>query len=80
MMTAHQIRAGRALIEWSQDDLAQAAGVSRPTIKRMESKAGPGSSSAANVDSVQRALEAKGVSFIDPNGMGPGVRLRGRTS
>ncbi len=76
MITAQQIRAGRALIDWSQQDLADAAGVSRPTIKRMESDKGPGTSSAGNVDAVTRALEAGGVSFVDPNGMGAGVRLR----
>lgn len=75
MLTPHQIRAARALLEWSQSDLAEAAGVSRPTIKRMESK-GPATSSAGNVDSVQRALEEAGVIFIAENGGGPGVRLR----
>ena len=75
MITAEQIRAGRALVNWSQDELAKAAGVSRPTIKRMETK-GPGVSSAGNVDAVMKALEGAGVSFVDPNGMGPGVRMR----
>ncbi|MEQ9586882.1 MAG: helix-turn-helix transcriptional regulator [Parvibaculaceae bacterium] len=75
MITAAQIRAARALVEWSQIDLAEQAGLSRPTIKRMESK-GPGSSTASNVDAVQRALETAGVEFIPENGGGPGVRLR----
>lgn len=76
MITAQQIRAGRALVEMSQDDLAQAAGVSRPTIKRMESK-GPENSSAGNVEAVRRALESAGVVFVEPNGLGAGVRMKG---
>lgn len=75
MLTTHQIRAARALLDWSQDDLARETGLSRPTIKRMETK-GPGGSTAANVEAVQRALEAAGVIFIAENGEGPGVRLR----
>jgi len=74
MIAAEQIRAARAIVEWSQADLAEAAGVSRPTIKRMENQ-GPGNSSAANVDAVQKVLEAAGIVFIEANGMGAGVRL-----
>jgi transcriptional regulator with XRE-family HTH domain len=79
MLTAAQIRAARALLGWSQPALAQASGVSLPTIVRMESQAGPGRSAAANVDAVQRALEGAGILFIpadEGSGAGPGVRLK----
>jgi len=76
MITASQLRAARGLLEWSQSQLAEAAGLSLPTIKRMESDKGPGKSSAENVDAIQRALETAGVIFIPSNGEGPGVRLR----
>jgi transcriptional regulator with XRE-family HTH domain len=79
MLTAAQIRAARALLGWSQPALAKASGVSLPTIVRMEGQAGPGRSSAANVDAVQRALEAAGILFIpadEASGVGPGARLR----
>ena len=77
MLTATQIRAARALLGWSQPALAAAAGVSLPTIVRMEGRQGPGRSSAANVYAVQKALEDAGVVFIPQgdNG-GPGVRLK----
>jgi transcriptional regulator with XRE-family HTH domain len=79
MLTAAQIRAARALLGWSQPALATASGLSLPTIVRMEGRQGPGRSAAANVDAVERALEAAGVVFIaadEATGAGPGVRLR----
>lgn len=79
MLTSSQIRAARALLGWSQPALAKAAGLSLPTIVRMESQLGPGRSSAANVDAVRRALESAGVQFLDAddaNLAGPGVRLK----
>ena len=78
MLTAEQIRAARALVGWGQEKLATEAGLSRPTIKRMESK-GPGGSSAQNVDAVQKSLEGAGVIFLSDGQLtdgGPGVRLR----
>lgn len=78
MVTASQIRAARALLGWNGAELAHAAGLSLQTIRRMESELGPGRSSAANVDAVQRALESNGVSFLGADEAGgPGVRLRG---
>ncbi|MDO9609873.1 MAG: helix-turn-helix domain-containing protein [Brevundimonas sp.] len=79
MLIAAQIRAARALLGWNGAALAEAAGVSLQTIRRMESEVGPGRSSAANVGAVQRALEAAGVTFLDADettATGPGVRLK----
>jgi len=77
MVTAAQIRAARALLGWSGAQLAEAAGVALQTIRRMESELGPGRSSAANVESVRRALEGAGVVFVEADdAIGPGVRLR----
>lgn len=79
MLTAAQIRAARALLGWSQPALAKASGLSLPTIVRMESQLGPGRSSAANVESMRRALENAGVTFLeadDESAVGPGVRLK----
>jgi len=79
MITAAQIRAARGLVQWSQGQLAEASGLSLPTIKRMEGPIGPGRSSAENVSAVRKALEGDGVVFIEENGGGPGVRLVKRT-
>ncbi len=70
-----QIRAARALLGWSQAQLAEAAGVSIPTVKRAEGNAAI-AASAQSLTAIRSALEAAGVEFIAENGGGPGVRLR----
>ena len=71
-----QIRAARALVGWTAQDLAKHSAVSLRTIRRAELIEGATSMTAANDLAVRRALEAAGVQFIDENGGGPGVRLR----
>jgi hypothetical protein len=61
---------------WSQDDLAKAADVSSPTIKRLEALDGPLGGRGQTSDRIVGAIGAAGVEFIDENGGGPGVRLR----
>ena len=63
----------REALGWSMTDLARAAGVSPPTVKRFERG---GEVRADLVEAIQRALEKAGVIFIDANDGGPGVRLR----
>ena len=75
-MHSQQIRAGRALLSWSQGELAETSGVSVTTIKRMEKGSGVAAAHHENVQRIQRALETAGVEFIPENGGGPGVRLR----
>src|ERR1700735_460801 len=75
-LTSAQIRAARALIRWSAEDLARASAVGLTTIRRAELTDSQTSMTAANDLAVRRALEAAGVEFIDENGGGPGVRLR----
>ena len=74
MLTPAQCRAARGLIDWSQMDLAERAGVGIVTIRQLE--AGNHEPRRATLDVVRRALEAAGVEFIAENGGGPGVRLR----
>lgn len=76
MITSAQCRAGRALIDWSQQQLADAAKVGVVTVRQFES--GGSQPRNATLEVIQRALEAAGVEFIDQNGHGPGVRLRER--
>ncbi|GGC64026.1 transcriptional regulator [Siccirubricoccus deserti] len=69
-----QVRAGRALVDWSQSRLAEGAGVSLSTIKDFE--AGRREPIRASLAAIRSALEAAGVEFIAENGGGAGVRLR----
>jgi predicted transcriptional regulator len=74
------MRAARALLGIDQRGLAEAAGLSVPTIQRMEASAGV---VRANVDSLMKviaALDRAGVDVISPDAVstagGRGVRLR----
>ena len=78
-LTSDQIRAARALVRWRAEDLARESAVGVATIRRAELTERETSMTAANDLAVRRALETAGVEFIDENGGGPGVRLRGRT-
>jgi transcriptional regulator with XRE-family HTH domain len=78
MLTSGQIRAARALVRWSAEDLAKESGVGLSTIRRIEGVEGVPSASARNLALIQGALERAGVQFMEGNGGGPGVRLRGK--
>ncbi len=80
VITAGQLKASRALLGIDQRKLAEAAGLSLPTIQRMEASDGV---IRGNVDSLMKlvaALETFGVELISENassnGGGRGVRLR----
>ena len=75
-VSIRQIKAARALLAWSQEHLAEAAGISSPTIKRLEASDGPLGGRRETADKIRTALERGGVEFIDENGGGAGVRLR----
>jgi transcriptional regulator with XRE-family HTH domain len=74
MISSAQCRAARALIGWSQQELAAKAGVGTVAIHQLES--GASNPRRSTIDVLRRALEAAGVEFIDENGGGAGVRLR----
>jgi predicted transcriptional regulator len=74
MITPEQCRAARGLLDWSQKDLADRAGVGTVTIHQLEAAVSQPRRSTLEV--VRRAFEKAGVEFIDENGSGVGVRLR----
>lgn len=76
MMNPAQCRAARALLDWSQQQLADAAGVGVVTIRQFEG--GASEPRRSTLDVLRRAFEAAGVIFVEENGEGPGVRLRKR--
>lgn len=75
-VSIRQIKAARALLDWSQTDLASASGISEPTIKRLEASGGVLGGRETTVAAIFKALETAGIEFIAENGGGPGVRLR----
>jgi predicted transcriptional regulator len=64
MVTVKQIKAARLFLDWEQKHLAGKAGLSLPTIQRME-KLGLERSSHGNAEKVIKALEAAGITFQD---------------
>ncbi|HME99250.1 MAG TPA: helix-turn-helix domain-containing protein [Terriglobia bacterium] len=78
MVTVRQIKAARALLGWSQAELARRSGVSEPTIARLESADGTLGGRGATGDKIRTAIEAGGVQFIQEDGGGAGVRMRKR--
>jgi transcriptional regulator with XRE-family HTH domain len=79
-VSIRQIKAARALLAWSQEEMAVAAKVSIPTIKRLEAVDGPLGGRSETGDKIRKALESAGIEFINENGGGPGVRLRKRSA
>ena len=74
MITSAQCRAARGLVGWSQQQLANKAGIGTVAVHQLEN--GTSQPRRATLDVVRRAFEAAGVEFIDENGGGAGVRLR----
>jgi predicted transcriptional regulator len=77
-VSIRQLKAARTLIGWSQEELASAADVSLPTIKRLEAAEGWLGGRQTTACKIRAALEKAGIEFIDENGGGLGVRLRKR--
>lgn len=82
MITAAQLRAARALLGLDQRGLAEASGLSLPTIQRMEASEGV---IRGNVDSLMKlvaALDAAGIELIGEGAISDkgvrGVRLKAR--
>jgi transcriptional regulator with XRE-family HTH domain len=71
-LTAAQCRAARGLIGWSQQQLATASKVAKPTIANFE--AGKSTPYERTANDLVAALERAGVEFT--NGIEPGVKIR----
>lgn len=80
MMTAAQLRAARALLGIDQKRLADMAGVSVPTIQRMEASRGNVRGVVDSLSKVVDALNAAGIELIGEGAQslsgGRGVRLK----
>jgi transcriptional regulator with XRE-family HTH domain len=79
MMTGDQLRAARSLLNMDRSSLAELAGLSLPTIQRMESAEGVVGGNVESLMKVIDALKSAGVALIGDDeisqGGGRGVRL-----
>ncbi len=66
-LTARQIKAARALVDWSQDDLAAASGLSVATVRKLE--LGHISPRGKTTQMLRQAFENNGLEFIEPGGV-----------
>ena len=82
MITAAQLRAARALLGMDQRALAEACGLSLPTIQRMEASEGLIRGNVESLMKLTAALDAAGVDLIGEGAVsekgGRGVRLKAR--
>ena len=79
MITSGQLRAARSLLNLDRKTLAQLAGLSLPTIQRMESAEDVVGGNVESLVKVVEALERAGVELVGEGdmsqGQGRGVRL-----
>ena len=74
-ITVRQIKAARALLDWTSNDLSRLSTVPRATVWRIERFEGPLRGRAANAEKLIEALERAGIVFIGNMEGGPGVCL-----
>jgi transcriptional regulator with XRE-family HTH domain len=71
-----QIRAARALLGWSQAQLARHAGIGPATLQRIEQSDGIAKGNFSTIIKIQKALEQAGIHFIEEDNGEIGVRLK----
>ena len=78
VLTPQTLRAARALVDWSRDELAKRSGTNLETVKNFETRGSD--PKLSTIYKWRKALADAGVEFLDPDpfspGSGPGVRLR----
>jgi transcriptional regulator with XRE-family HTH domain len=80
LITGTQIRAARALLSWSQAELAARARTSLPTIKRLEASGDAPAGTVKTNEKIRAAVVAAGIVFIDDDADGGrGVRIGARS-
>jgi transcriptional regulator with XRE-family HTH domain len=76
LITSAQIRAARALLDWTRQILSERSGIGISALMRLESADGIPSGNIKTFESVQKAFEQAGIEFIGTPDDGPGVRLK----
>ena len=77
MISSSQVRAAKALLRWSGEELANRSSISLSTIRRVEGADGiPEAQNIKTIMAIKKALEDAGVEFIGSPDDRPGVRLK----
>ena len=74
MITPRQIRTARALLGWSQQQLADKAIVSLNAVTRLEK--GKVDSRVSTINAIEKTLTKAGVEFLPAGDKGEGVRMK----
>jgi len=75
MISSSQLRAARALLKWSANDLARESGIGSATIQRYEIAEGIPNANVKTLGLIKQTLETAGIEFIGSPDKDPGVRL-----
>ena len=75
MITSAQIRAARAILDWSREVLSNRSGIGISALMRLENAVGIPNGNIKTFEAVQKAFENAGIEFIGTPDDGPGVRL-----
>jgi len=75
MISGKQIRAARALLDWSGQELADRCGISLKTLRRYEPQEGIPSGNTKTLESIKIILEEGGIVFFGDPVKNPGVSL-----
>jgi len=75
MITVEQIRAARAVLKWSANELAERAGLALRTIQYLEAGEGVIEKRKSSVLAIQQVLSEAGIEFIGTPDDRPGIRI-----
>jgi len=78
LITSAQIRAARALLDWSREALSIKSGIGISALMRLEAANGIPGGNIKTFESVQKAFEKAGIEFIGTPEDGAGVRFKSR--
>ena len=76
MITSAQIRAARAMLDWSREQLSDNSSVGISALMRLESAEGVPSGNIKTFEAVQKAFEKAGIEFLGSPEEGAGVRWK----
>ncbi len=80
MFTSYQLRAARAILRWSLEDLSKKTGIGTTTLKRFESGDGVPNGHLRNFETIKGVLEKAGIEFLGSPEEGAGVSWKPKSN